>query len=108
LLESRPGQGSGRAMRGIRWEPVEVWLRHDKPARFVWRGRLFTVLFVHDRRETARPEPPLSEDASAGGEPVTYVLWRVEATAEKGVPGEIYELLQEPGGERWLLSRRLH
>jgi hypothetical protein len=91
-------------MPGIRWEPVEVWLGQDKPARFVWRGRLFTVLFVHDRRETARPDPPTADDARAAL-PVTYVLWRVEATAGKGVPGVIYELLQESGSERWLLAR---
>ena len=36
-------------MRGIRGEPVEVWLRHGRPARFVWRGRMYTVMFVLER-----------------------------------------------------------
>ena len=36
-------------MRGIRGEPVEVWLRDGRPARFVWRGRMYTVMFVLDR-----------------------------------------------------------
>jgi Family of unknown function (DUF6504) len=91
-------------MPGIRWEPVEVWLGQDKPARFVWRGRLFTVLFVHDRLVTATADPAVG-DNSGGARAIEYVLWRVEATAGKGVPGAIYELLQEPGSERWLLAR---
>jgi len=44
-------------MRGIRGEPVEVWLRNDRPARFVWRGRLHTVIFVLDRQVTPAATP---------------------------------------------------
>ena len=50
-------------MRPIRGEPVEVWQRHGKPARFVWRGRIYTVLFVRDRRTV--PEP--AEDSGEPG-----------------------------------------
>ena len=37
-------------MRGIRGEPAGVWLRDGRPARFVWRGRMYTVMFVLDRQ----------------------------------------------------------
>ena len=51
-------------MRPIRGEPVEVWLRHGRPARFVWRGRMYTVLFVRDKRTV-----PGSAQPEAGGAP---------------------------------------
>jgi hypothetical protein len=38
----------------MRGEPVYVWLRAGKPARFVWRGRLYTVLAVLERWATSR------------------------------------------------------
>jgi len=57
-------------MRGIRGEPVEVWLRNDRPARFVWRGRLHTVIFVLDRQVTPAAAPAdvdsATGDAAAG------------------------------------------
>jgi Family of unknown function (DUF6504) len=56
-------------MRGIRGEPVEVWLRSGRPARFVWRGRMHTVIFVLERqvRPAATPaDPGPSGPASSG------------------------------------------
>ena len=77
-------------MRGIRGEPAEVWLRHGKPARFVWRGRMYTVMFVLDSRHHEAP----ARDC-----------WTVEATPERGVPAVTYELCQDGGSGRWVLSR---
>ncbi len=85
-------------MRPIRGEPVEVWQRHGKPARFVWRGRIYTVLFVRDRRTV--PEP--AEDS---GEPGNRECWLVEATPERAVPASIFELCYDAAAERWTLSR---
>jgi Domain of unknown function (DUF6504) len=95
-------------MRGIRGEPVEVWLRNERPARFVWRGRLHTVIFVLDRQVTpaaapADVDPATSSAASSstGGSE----CWRVEATPARSVPPATYELCRDLASGRWLLSR---
>ena len=84
-------------MRGIRGEPVEVWLRSDRPARFVWRGRMYTVMFVLDGPAT--PDDPLTGDGDQSE------CWRVEATPERSVPPATYELCRDVASGRWLLSR---
>lgn len=84
---------------GIRGEPVEVWLRHGRPARFIWRGRMHTVLFVLDRR-SAPAVPPADPATAAGRE-----CWRVEATPERTVPATTYELCRDLDTDRWSLSR---
>jgi hypothetical protein len=71
-------------------EPVEVWLIDGKPARFVWRGRLYSILAVLGRR-TAAP---------GAGE-----VWRVRAAPGKNVPPSTYELSHDPAQGRWRLSR---
>jgi hypothetical protein len=67
-------------MRVIRGEPVEVWLRDGRPARFVWRGRMYTVIFVVDRRLITLAEPA----REVGAEPTPGVL----ADPTPGVPAE--------------------
>jgi uncharacterized protein DUF6504 len=93
-------------MRRIRGEPVEVWLRHGRPARFVWRGRLHTVVFVLDRRTA--PAPPPAAPA-APGEPGQEIpgleFWVVEATAQPAVAPTTYELCRDLSTGRWTLSR---
>jgi hypothetical protein len=87
-----------RTMRSIRGEPVEVWLRHGRPARFVWRGRLYVVLFVLDRRGGRPPED--------GGEaPLSPEYWLVEATAQQGTAATTFELCHDSATGRWTLSR---
>jgi Family of unknown function (DUF6504) len=88
-------------MRAIRGEPVEVWLRHDRPARFVWRGRMYTVIFVLDRRLTAGAAPAEPDDPPPGDRE----CWRVEATPERAVPPARYELCYDTAADRWSLSR---
>ena len=73
-------------------EPVEVWLREGKPARFVWRGRLYSVLAV------------LAGDTGGANEP-DRESWRVEASPARNVPSAIYELTRDPSTGRWLISR---
>jgi hypothetical protein len=80
-------------MHGIRGEPVEVWLRHDRPARFVWRGRMYTVLFVLDKRTLAGPGEQNCE------------CWQVEATPVRAVPATTFELCYDAAAKRWSLSR---
>ena len=88
-------------MRGIRGEPVEVWLRSERPARFVWRGRMYTVIFVLDRQVT----PAGAADDTLTGDGEGFECWRVEATPERSVPPATYELCRDLVSGRWLLSR---
>ena len=120
-------------MRVIRGEPVEVWLRDGRPARFVWRGRMFTVIFVVDRRlitlaEPARevgaeptpggPADPIAAVAAEPAEPVGAEptepslsaadgreCWLVEATPERALAPTRYELCHDLPSDRWSLSR---
>ena len=105
-------------MRGIRGEPVEVWLRDGRPARFVWRGRMYTVMFVLDRQvapaataadsDPAASGPASSGNANSGTEKSGAggsEYWRVEATPERSVPPATYELCRDVASGRWRLSR---
>ncbi len=87
-------------MRPIRGEPVEVWQRHGKPARFVWRGRIYTVLFVRDKRTV-----PGSAQPGTGGGQSNRECWLVEATPERAVPASVFELCYDATADRWTLSR---
>jgi len=88
-------------MSGIRGEPVEVWLRDSRPARFVWRGRRYTVMFVLDRQLIAdAPTADPAAGADAGRE-----CWLVEATPERTLPPATYELCHDLAADRWSLSR---
>jgi hypothetical protein len=89
-------------MRRIRGEPVDVWLRHGKPARFVWRGRLYIVLFVLDHR-AGRPTPGSADPETQ--EPPASEFWLVEATAQQATPPGTFELRHDVESDRWSLSR---
>lgn len=93
-------------MRRIRGEPVEVWLRHGRPARFVWRGRLHTVLFVVDRQLSTPPQPvPARPDDSAPAGSDGEEVWLVEATPQHAAEAARYELSHDLATGRWTLSR---
>jgi hypothetical protein len=80
-------------VRGTSGEPVDVWLRHGRPARFIWRGRLHVVLLVLDRQVAPAPQTGSEE------------TWLVEATAQPGVAATRYELRHDLTTDRWLLLR---
>jgi hypothetical protein len=113
-------------MRANLGEPVEVWLRDGTPARFIWRGRRYTVMFVLDRHfvpaaPLVSPDaPPVSPDAppvspdAPPAEPTVGIgaadtagndCWRVEATPERTLPPARYELCHDLAADRWSLSR---
>lgn len=84
-------------------EPVEVQTRGDgRPARFVWRGRLYTVRSILERwvinREWWR-EP----DPSPGRPELEF--WRAEASAGQGFPIGTYELRRDLADGTWTLRR---
>lgn len=83
-------------MSVIGGEPVEVWERDGRPVRFVWRGRIYTVIFVRDRWLTPA-------DPSAGAL-ASQECWRVEATPQRGVPPVLFELCHDAAADRWSLS----
>jgi hypothetical protein len=108
-------------MRANLGEPVQVWLRDGTPARFVWRGRRYTVMFVVDRQfvpaaplvspDAPPPAPASPAQASpAQASPAQAVAagsdcWRVEATPERTLPPATYELCHDLAADRWSLSR---
>jgi hypothetical protein len=106
-------------MRGIGCEPVEVWLRDGRPERFVWRGRMYFVLFVRDTRVFPSNEPASEtatgatatagisdrEMAAAEDVPPGREVWIVEATAQRSVPAATYELCHDLKSGHWTLSR---
>jgi hypothetical protein len=87
-------------MTSIHGEPVEVWLRNERPARFVWRGRMYTVLYVRDKRTL-----PAQQGSGSNGSGALMECWLVDATPVRGIPATAYELCFDAGQERWSLSR---
>ena len=82
-------------------DPVEVFMVAGRPSRFVWHGRLYTVLRVLEHwvttRDWWRDRNPGAEEATARD------FWRVEATPEKEVG--VYELRHDQATGEWMLSR---
>jgi len=85
-------------------EPVNVQARADgRPARFVWRGRLYTVRAIDEHwvvNRESRPDP-----GSPGAEPALPDLefWRVQASPGPGVTPVTYELRRESATNSWTL-----
>ncbi|MGI5164414.1 DUF6504 family protein [Spirillospora sp. CA-253888] len=86
-------------------DPVQVWTSQGRPARFVWRGRLYRVRRVLEHwvatRDWWREQQPDEQDApDALGE---REFWRVEATPEREIG--VYELRHDSATGAWTLSR---
>jgi hypothetical protein len=99
-------------MRRSHSEPVGVSLRQGRPARFVWRGRLYTVLLVLDRQvipsspaAAAETDPPGPDQASGQSQSSGQEVWLVEATPQPAVAASRYELRQDLASGQWTLSR---
>lgn len=91
-------------MSRVYGEPVDVWLRADRPARFVWRGRLYTVLRVFEHWVDGREWWKHHDDEQAG-EPGDQEFWRVEASPGRNHPAATYELRRDDASGTWLLAR---
>jgi hypothetical protein len=95
---------------------VEVWLINGRPARFVWRERLFTVLSIlegppAEPAAPARPDGPHEPgESSKGHQAGSTVLrcWRVTAAAVRNIPPSSFQLCHDPAADRWLLTRNGH
>ncbi|HWG62153.1 MAG TPA: DUF6504 family protein [Streptosporangiaceae bacterium] len=84
-------------------EPVDVWVRDGKPARFGWRGTLYTVLRVLDHwvisREWWSQQNPDLET------PADREFWRVEASPGRTIRAGTYELRHDTSTGDWMLAR---
>ncbi len=97
---------AGEQVSGVRSEPVEVWLIDGRPARFVWRERLYTVLSILER-PSAEPAAHHQGGHEEQREQVqaAWRCWKITASAGRNVPANIYRLCQDPSTGRWLLTR---
>jgi hypothetical protein len=97
-------------MQAMRGEPVDVWLREGRPARFVWRGRMYTVMFILERPHVPASEPAAESAPTPTGEVNSAAAgrrecWLLEATPQRTVPPTTYELCHDLISDRWSLSR---
>ena len=84
-------------------EPIAVTVQDDRPLRFIWRGRLYTVLvalehWVVSREWWQRNNPDTDV-------PPEREFWRVEARPGGDVPPAVYELRRDTETDDWLLVR---
>lgn len=84
-------------------EPVDVGVSDGRPARFVWRGRLYTVLGVLDHwvisREWWKQQNPDLDT------PAEREFWRVEAAPGVSARAATYELRHDLATGQWILAR---
>jgi Family of unknown function (DUF6504) len=92
-------------------EPVDVGVQDGRPTRFVWRGRLYTVLGVLDHwvisREWWKQQNPDLDT------PAEREFWRIEASPGRSAeasPGRsaragTYELRHDLATGQWILAR---
>lgn len=108
LARDRTDAQAGEQVSGVRSEPADVWLIDGRPARFVWRERLYTVLSILERppaEPAAHQQGAHDEDADRERRQVAWRCWKVTASAGRNVPANIYRLCQDPVTGRWLLTR---
>jgi uncharacterized protein DUF6504 len=91
------------AVSRVYGEPIDVWIRDGRPARFVWRGRLYPVLRVLEHWVVSR-EWWQRQDAGHG-DPADHEFWRVEASQGRSDAAATYELRREAATGTWLLAR---
>ena len=84
-------------------EPVDVGVQDGRPARFVWRGRHYTVLGVLDHwvisREWWKQQNPDLDT------PAEREFWRVEAAPGVSARAGTYELRHDLATGQWILAR---
>jgi hypothetical protein len=99
-IPRRTGEG-GSYMSRVYGEPVNVQARDDgRPARFVWRGRLYTVQAILEHWVINR-EWWQDPDAEPGRPELEF--WRIEASPGQGMTAEVYELRRDAATGAWTL-----
>lgn len=92
-------------MSRVYGEPVDVWVRDGKPARFVWRGRLYAVLGVLEHWVVSREWWQQRTPGRDAGAPAEHEFWRVEASPGRADVAATYELRRDAATGDWLLAR---
>jgi len=88
-------------MSRVYGEPVNVQARDDgRPARFVWRGRLYTVRAILEHWVINR-EWWQDPEAEPGRPELEF--WRVEAAPGQGMAAGVYELRRDIATDAWTL-----
>ena len=86
-------------MNTVYGEPVDVQVRDDgRPARFVWRGRLYTTRVILEHWVINRER---GQDPGPGQPQLEF--WRVEAAPGPGTTTDVYELRREAAINAWTL-----
>ena len=96
--------GGKRTMSRTYGEPVNVQAREDgRPARFVWRGRLYTVRAIEEHWVITRErrQDPAASKSEPGRADLEF--WRVQASPGPGMTAVIYELRREVTTDAWTL-----
>jgi Family of unknown function (DUF6504) len=94
-------------MSRVYGEPVNVQARDDgRPARFVWRGRLYTVRAILEHwvinREWWQDPEASGPSGPEPGQP-ELEFWRVEAAPGQGMAAGVYELRRDVAAGAWTL-----
>ncbi len=107
LVRDRTDAQAGEQVSGVRSEPVDVWVIDGRPARFVWRERLYTVLSILERppAQPAAHQQDAHEEQDRPGGQVPLRCWKVTASSGRNVPANIYRLCLDPSTGRWQLTR---
>lgn len=88
-------------MSRVYGEPVNVQARDDgRPARFVWRGRLYTVRAILEHWIINREW--WQDPGAEAGQP-ELEFWRVEASPGPGMKAGVYELRRDAATDAWTL-----
>jgi hypothetical protein len=88
-------------MSRVYGEPVNVQARDDgRPARFVWRGRLYTVDAILEHWVINRV---WWQDLEAEPGQPELEFWRVEASPGQGITATVYELRRDAATDAWTL-----
>jgi hypothetical protein len=92
--------GGKRVASRVYGEPANVQARDDgRPARFVWRGRLYTVRAILEHWVINRE---WWQDPGAEPGPPELEFWRVEASPGQGMTAETCDLRRDATGA-WTL-----
>ena len=91
-------------MSRVYGDPINVWSVDDRPVRFVWRGRLYTVRQIHERWASVRDWWKQTTGTEAD-DPDRREFWQLSAArADSGEIG-VYEMRRDVAEGTWLLSR---
>lgn len=85
-----------------------MWLIDGRPARFVWRERLYAVLSILERPSAqagAEAHAEVEGERDQHDVRAAWRCWKVTASVGRNVPASVYRLCQDAASGRWQLTR---